>query len=126
MWLLGALAVLALILATTGLFSLLSYFVSQRKHELAIRIALGAQRRDVLELILGEGTLLLVVGIAIGLLGSFIASRFLSSLLFGIRPTDPITFVSTPLLLAVVALVACYIPARRATTVDPVTALRSE
>jgi putative ABC transport system permease protein len=126
MWLFASLAVLALILATTGLFSLLSYFVTQRKHELAVRIALGAQRHDVLKLILGQGALLLVVGIAIGLVGSLIASRFLASLLFGIGPTDALTFLTAPVLLAMVAMLACYIPARRATTVDPIAALRNE
>ncbi len=126
MWLLGALAALALILATTGLFSLLSYFVSQRQHELAVRVALGAQRRDVAELILGQGALLLLIGIAVGLLGSFVTGRFLSSLLFGVSATDPVTFIATPVLLATVAMLACYIPARRATTVDPLTALRNE
>ena len=126
MWLIASLAVLALVLATTGLFSLLSYFVSQRKHELAVRIALGAQRHDVLRLIVGQGALLLAAGIAIGLIGSFIASRFLASLLFGISATDPVTFVTTPVLLGLVALLACYLPARRATTVDPISALRNE
>lgn len=126
MWLLGSLAVLALILAANGLFSLLSYFVSQRRHELAVRIALGAQRHHVLKIILGEGALLLAIGVAIGLLGSFIAGRFLSSLLFGVSATDPLTFLLTPALLVAVGLLACYIPARRATTVDPLTALRSD
>ena len=126
MWLLGFLAILALILATSGLFSLLSYLVSQRKHELAVRIAVGAQRSDVLRLIMGQGALLLCVGIAVGLVGSFVAGRFLAALLFGVSATDPLTFVVAPLLLALVAFAACYIPAHRATTVDPLTALRSE
>jgi putative ABC transport system permease protein len=126
MWLLGFLAILALILASSGLFSLLSYFVSQRRYELAVRIALGAQRGDVLRLILGHGALLLCVGIAVGLVGSFVASRFFAALLFEVSATDPLTFVATPLLLALIALAACYIPAHRATTIDPLTALRSE
>ena len=126
MWLLGALAILALLLATNGLFSLLSYFVSQRQHELAVRIALGAQRRHVLKVILGEGAMLLSVGVVIGLVGSFVAGRLLSSLLFGISATDPLTFTVTPVLLVAVGMLACYIPARRATTVDPLTALRGE
>lgn len=126
MGLLGFLAILALILATSGLFSLLYYLVSQRRHELAVRIAVGAQRADVLRLILGQGALLLCVGIAVGLVASFVASRFFAGLLFGVSATDPLTFVAAPLLLALVALAACYIPAHRATTVDPLTALRSE
>jgi putative ABC transport system permease protein len=124
--LLTVLASLALVLAATGLYSLLSYFVSQRRHELAVRVAVGAQRRDIVRLVLGQGALVVAAGIALGLLGSFIAGRFLSSLLFGVGPTDSLTFVSTPLLLALVALLACYVPAWRATTVDPLTALRSE
>lgn len=124
--LLSVLASLALVLAATGLYSLLSYFVSQRRHELAVRVAIGAQRRDIVRLVLGQGALVVAAGIALGLVGSFIAGRFLSSLLFGVGPTDSLTFVSTPLLLALVALLACYVPAWRATTVDPLTALRSE
>ncbi len=124
--LLSVLASLALVLAATGLYSLLSYFVSQRRHELAVRVAVGAQRSDIVRLVLGQGALVVAAGIGLGLLGSFIAGRFLSSLLFGVGPTDSLTFVSTPLLLALVALLACYIPAWRATAVDPLTALRSE
>jgi ABC-type antimicrobial peptide transport system permease subunit len=126
MWLLGSLASLALVLATTGLFSLLSYFVSQRMHELAVRVALGAQQRDISRLVLGQGVVLLLTGIGLGLIASFICTRFLASLLFGVGATDPLTFLTTPALLAVVALLACYIPARRATKVDPAEALRAE
>ncbi|MCM3905779.1 MAG: ABC transporter permease [Pyrinomonadaceae bacterium] len=126
MWLLGLLASLALALATSGVFSLMSYFVSQRTHELGVRIALGAQPRDIFKLILGEGALLIVAGLALGVAGAFVSTRFLSSLLFGVDATDPLTFLTTPMLLALAALVACYIPARRATKVDPLVALRSE
>ena len=125
-WLLSVLASLALLLAATGIYSLLSYFVSQRRHELAVRVAVGAQRSDIVRLVLGQGALVVATGIVLGLLGSFVAGRFLSSLLFGVGPTDFLTFVSTPLLLAIVALLACYVPAWRATTVDPLAALRSE
>ena len=126
MWLLGLLASLALALAATGLFSLLSYLVSQRTHEIGIRMALGAQRRDIFQLILGQGALLLVAGVAIGLVASFICTRLFSSLLFGVSATDPLTFLLTPALLSLAALFACYIPARRATKVDPLVALRAD
>ena len=126
MWLLGLLASLALVLASTGLFSLLSYFVSQRSHELAVRVALGAQHRDISKLIFGQGAILLSIGLGLGLIASFICTRFFSSLLFGIGATDPLTFLSTPALLAFVALLACYLPARKATKVNPADALRAE
>jgi putative ABC transport system permease protein len=126
MWLLGLLASLALLLATTGLFSLLSYLVSRRAHELAIRVALGAQRRHLSKLVLGRGTVLLLTGIGLGLIASFVCTRFFASLLYGVGPTDPLTFLTTPALLSFVGVLACYIPARRATKVDPSAALRAE
>ncbi|HKY43072.1 MAG TPA: ABC transporter permease [Pyrinomonadaceae bacterium] len=126
MWLLGLLASLALALATTGLFSLLSYLVSQRTHEIGVRMALGAQRRDVFQLVLGQGALLLAAGLAIGLVASFICTRLFSRLLFGVSATDPLTFMVTPALLSLAAFFACYIPARRATRVDPLVALRAD
>ena len=126
MWLLGLLASLALALATTGLFSLLSYLVSQRTHEIGIRMALGAQRGDIFQLVLGQGALLLAAGLAIGLVASFICTRLFSSLLFGVSATDPLTFMITPALLSLAALFACYVPARRATKVDPLVALRTD
>lgn len=126
MWLLGLLASLALALATTGLFSLLSYFVSQRTHEIGVRMALGARQRDIFRLVLGQGALLVAAGLAIGLGVSFICVRLFSSLLFEISPTDPLTFMITPALLSLAALLACYIPARRATKVDPLVALRAD
>lgn len=126
MWMLGLLASLALALAATGLFSLLSYLVSQRTHEIGVRMALGAQRRDIFQLVLGHGALLLAVGLGIGLVASFICTRLFASLLFGVSATDPLTFMITPALLSLTALIACYVPARRATKVDPLVALRSD
>lgn len=126
MWLLGMLASLALALAATGLFSLLSYLVSQQTQEIGIRMALGAQGRDIFKLILGQGALLLLVGLIIGSVGSFICTRLFASLLFGVSATDPLTFIVTPVLLSLVALIACYVPARRATRVDPLVALRTD
>ena len=126
MWLLGILGSLALALAATGLFSLLSYLVSQRTHEIGVRMALGADPRAIFRLVLGQGGLLLVVGLAIGLVASLICARLFSSLLFGISARDPLTFMITPALLSLAALLACYIPARRATKVDPLVALRTD
>src|SRR5918995_845860 len=126
MWLLGLLASLALALAATGLFSLLSYLVSQRTHEIGVRMALGAQRRDIFQLVLGQGALFLAAGLAIGLIASFICTRLFSSLLFGVSATAPLTFMITPALLSLAAMFACYVPARRATKVDPLVALRTD
>ena len=126
MWLLGLLASLALALAATGLFSLLSYLVSQRTHEIGVRMALGARQRDIFRLVLGQGALLLAAGLVIGLGVSFICARLFSSLLFETSATDPLTFMITPALLSLAALLACYVPARRATKVDPLVALRSD
>jgi putative ABC transport system permease protein len=126
MWLLGLLASLALALAATGLFSLLSYLVSQRTHEIGVRMALGARQRDIFRLVLGQGALLLAAGIVIGLGASFICARLFADLLFETSATDPLTFMITPALLSLAALLACYIPARRATRVDPLVALRTD
>jgi len=104
----------------------MSYVVSLRTNEMGIRIALGAQPRDVLGLVLGRGTKLALAGVAIGTAGAFTLSRFLSSLLFGVQSTDPATFLGVALLLVAVALAACYSPARRAMNVDPLVALRYE
>jgi putative ABC transport system permease protein len=124
--LLGGFAVLALILAIIGLYGLLAFTVAQRKREIGIRMALGAQRFDVLHLVVGQGMRLILAGVVIGLLGSVALTRVLASVLFKVEPTDPLTFVTVTLLLCVVALLACYIPARRATKVDPMVALRFE
>ena len=119
-------AALALILAATGIFGVISYSVSQRTREIGIRMALGAQRSDVVRLVLREGLTVVGCGITLGLGAALVVTRFLSSQLFGVTTTDPITFVAIALLLAAVALVACYIPARWATKVDPLVALRYE
>lgn len=126
MSLLGLLAVVALVLATTGIYGLMSYLVTQRVPEIGVRMALGAQQRDVLRLVLGQGLGLMLAGLAIGLLTALLVTRWFASLLFGVSATDPLTFVSIAMLLAAVAIVACWIPARRATKVDPLIALRHE
>ena len=124
--LLGVFATIALALAAVGLYGVMSYGVSQRTREIGIRIALGAQAGDVLKMILRQGLALLLIGVAIGLVGASVATRAMTSLLFEVSATDPLTFIAIIPLLTMVALLACYLPARRATRVDPVIALRSE
>jgi predicted permease len=124
--LLGAFALLALMLAAVGIYGVMSYVVSLRINEIGIRMALGAQPRDIWRLIVGSGARLALAGIAIGLAGALALTRLLSSLLFEVRATDPITFAAVALLLAAVALLACYVPARRAMRADPMFALRYE
>jgi putative ABC transport system permease protein len=124
--LLGSFGILALVLAVTGLYGVISYSVEQRSREIGVRMALGANQTDVLKLVLRHGMVLTLTGVTIGVIASFAVTRVLSSLLYGIRPTDPATYVSVSLMLAVVVLLASYIPARRATKVDPMVALRYE
>jgi predicted permease len=126
MILLGAFAVLALGLAAIGIYGVIAYVVGQRTQEIGIRMALGAQRRDVLGLILWQGTRLALLGVAIGTAGAFALTRLMTDLLFGVAATDPVTFALLAGILTVVAMAACYVPARRATRVDPVAALRWE
>jgi predicted permease len=121
-----ALGLLVLVLATMGLYSVMTYTVSRRTREIGIRVALGAQGRDVLKMVIRQGLILVIVGIVIGLGGALTLTRVLSSLLYGVSASDPLTFVGVAALLALVALLACYIPARRATKVDPMIALRHE
>jgi predicted permease len=124
--LLSLFAVLALVLCSIGILGVVSHSVVQRTHELGVRMALGANSKDVLRMVIGEGALLAGIGIACGIGGALVLTRFLRSLLFEIRPTDPLTFAGVALALLLIALFACYIPARRATRVDPMIALRYE
>ena len=124
--LLSIFAGIAFVLAIVGIYGVMSYAVTQRTHEIGIRMAIGAQPRDVFRMILGQGMFLTIIGMVAGLIGAFGLTRLMATMLFGIKPTDPLTFAGVALLLALVALVACYIPGRRATKVDPVNSLRYE
>lgn len=125
-WLIGIFSIFALTLASLGIYGVIAYLVTQRYKEIGIRIVLGATRRNILQLILARTLKLTAAGILTGLIAAFFLSKFLSSILFGIAVHDPVTFVAVPACLIVIALLAGYLPARRATRVDPVTSLRYE
>jgi putative ABC transport system permease protein len=124
--LLGVFAAIALLLTAAGIFGVLSYLVTQRTREIGLRMALGAQPRDVLRVIVGHGLRLVMLGLCIGVAGALVLTRWMSSVLFDVKPTDPLTFTAVAVVLAAVALLACYFPARRAMRVDPMEALRYE
>jgi predicted permease len=124
--LIGFFGITALLLATAGVFGVMAYSVSRRRREIGVRVALGARRSDVLRMVLGQGLRTILIGLAIGIAGSLALTRTVESLLFGVTPTDPLTFAGVTLLLVAAALLACYIPARRATRVDAMVALRHE
>jgi putative ABC transport system permease protein len=124
--LIGMFAVLALVLAVIGIYGVVAYTVTQRTHEIGIRMALGAQARNVLALIIRQGMTSVMMGVAIGLIGALLLSRFLSQLLYEVKPNDPITLLAVAVLLLTAAFLACYFPARRSARLDPVEALRNE
>ena len=126
MALLGAFSTIALVLSAVGLYGVISYAVSQRTREIGVRVALGADARSVLRLVVGDGVRLAALGVAIGLAVAFASTRVLASLLYGVTPADPVSFVSIALLVVAVALAASVIPARRATRIDPMEALRAD
>jgi len=125
-WFSGSISLLALLIAATGIYGMLSYHVVERTSEIGIRMALGAQRRNVLLLIVGDGMKLAAIGTAIGVVGAFVLTKVMSTMLFGIAGTDAFTFAAVSIGSLVVALLASYLPARRATKVDPLVALRNE
>jgi len=124
--LLGIFAGVALLLASIGIYGVMAYTFSRRTNEIGIRMAMGAQRHDILKIAVGEGLLIVVFGLAAGLLSSLALTRFLQTMLFNVKPADPVTFLAISLLLVVVTLLACLVPARRASRLDPLIALRHE
>jgi predicted permease len=123
---LGFFGMVALVLAAIGIYGVMSYTFSRRTQEIGIRMALGAQRADILRLAISEGMLLVAVGLGSGILGALVLTRYLRTMLFAVTPTDPLTFTAIVAILALVALLACFIPAQRATQVDPLVALRND
>ena len=126
MLLLALFAATALVLSSIGIYGVMAYFVAQRTHEIGIRMALGAAPRDVLAMVLGQGARLAATGVVAGLVGAFALTRAIGTLLFDVSPRDPMTYASLSVALTAVALLACYVPARRATRVDPIRALKYE
>jgi ABC-type antimicrobial peptide transport system permease subunit len=124
--LMAVFALFALVLCATGIYGVLSFTTGQRTREIGVRMALGADSASIRQMILREGAAVIGIGVAVGLAGALIATRFLQTLLFEIRPGDPLTLVSVSALLSIVGLAACYLPARRATRIDPLVALRTE
>jgi putative ABC transport system permease protein len=125
-WMFSIFGVLALLLAAVGVYGVLSYAVSQRRHEIGVRVALGAGRRDVLRLVVSQGVVLALLGVGVGLLGAFGVTRVITSVLYDVSPSDPLSYVAVALFLTAIAFLASYIPARRAARVDPMVALRNE
>jgi len=126
LWLVGAFGALALVLSVVGIYGVMSYAVTERFHEIGVRTALGAQRSDIFRLFVGGGMRLAGVGLVLGAAAAFIATRAMTSLLFGVSASDPLTYLAIVGLLALAAFAACYLPARRALAIDPVAALRHE
>jgi ABC-type antimicrobial peptide transport system permease subunit len=126
MQMVASFALTALLLAGLGIYGTISYVVNEQTHDIGVRLALGAGRQQIMAMVLRQGLWLAMAGAAVGLVGGLIVSHLMAGLLFGVRPTDPLTFVGVTLLLTAVALAACYIPAMRAMRVDPLVALRYE